>query len=447
MDDLLLRQVPQSIEAEQAVLGSMLIDPACVPVVIDALAAEDFYVELNRLVFETIYSMFVGNRPIDPVTVLDEMRMAGTIPETGARDFFFQLMDVTPTSANVGEYIRIVRSKSLLRELMNAGSDIYEMARSEAGDAADIAESAEQKIYSVRQGREIKGLVPIKSAIKEVYDRLDELSKNPGKLPGIPTGLSELDTALGGLNRSDLLLIASRPGMGKTSIALNMALNAAKKSGKKIVIFQLEMSREQLAARILSNEALVDSNKLRTGELSEDDWVKIARATNVVSRTGIYIDDNPTIKVGEMKAKARRLGDDLGLIIIDYLQLMQPEKRGENRVNEVSDISRALKIMAKELNVPVLCLSQLSREPEKRSDKRPMLSDLRESGAIEQDADIVLFLYRDDYYNEDSEERNVAECIISKNRHGPTGTIKLQWLGQFTTFSSRETRYDERSDN
>jgi replicative DNA helicase len=279
----------------------------------------------------------------------------------------------------------------------------------------------------------------------EVYDHLDELSRNQGRLPGLPTGFDEVDEVISGLNRSDLILIASRPGMGKTSFALNIALNAAKRSEKSVAFFSLEMSREQLVMRLISNECLVDLKKLVTGRLNEEDWTGIARASAVLSKTDIRVDDNPAINVNEMKAKCRRL-DHLGLIIIDYLQLMQGTRNYDNRTQEVGEISRSLKIMAKELNVPVVCLSQLSRANESRSDKRPMLSDLRESGAIEQDADIVLFLYRDEYYNEDTTEKNVAECIVAKNRHGETGKISMQWLPQYTMFSSREWKHDSLPD-
>jgi len=444
VDELLTRQIPHSQEAEQAVIGSMLIDPACVPDAISMLHAEDFYIEENRAIFETIFSMFTASEKIDAVTVLEELKSLGLYDNAGGRTYLMQLMDITPTSANMREYAKIVRDKSMLRGIHTAASEIVKIVEDGEGDASDIAELSEQKIFAVRQGREIKGVTHIKSAIKEAYDRIDDIIKAGGKLPGVPTGLSELDNFIGGLNKSDLILLASRPGMGKTSIALNMAMNAAKKTpDKAIVIFQLEMSKEQLATRLLSSEALIDSRKLRMADLTEEDWVKIARASTEISRNKIYIDDNPTITVAEMKAKLRRLPMDIGLVVIDYLQLMQSGKRSENRVQEVSEISRSLKILAKELNVPVLCLSQLSRASEQRSDKRPMLSDLRESGAIEQDADLVLFLYRDDYYNEDTEEKNIAECIVAKNRHGATGTIKLQWLGQFTTFTSQDRIHNE----
>jgi replicative DNA helicase len=442
MDELFSRQSPYSVEAEQAVLGSMLISSACVPGVIEQLKPEDFYVETNRLIFDTISQMFTEGRPIDPVTVLDEMKAAG-YKNHANREYFLQLIETTPSATNVEEYTGIVRGKSMLRELQQASSEIIDLTRKEEEDPQTIADLAEQKIYAVRQGREVKGFASINEAIREVYDQLDELAANPGKLPGIPTGFSMLDQYIGGLNKSDLILMAARPGMGKTAIALNMALHAARKSGKTVVIFQLEMSKSQLATRLLSSEALVDSKKLRMGNLNDDDWQRMAGATDLLQKLPILIDENSGITVPEMKAKCRRLGKDLGLIVIDYLQLMHSPKHSDNRVQEVAEISRSLKIMAKELQVPVLCCSQLSRGPEGRSDKRPMLSDLRESGSIEQDADIVLFIYRDDYYNNESEKKNSAELIVAKNRHGETGTVELQWMGQFTSFATQETRHNE----
>ena len=442
MDELLMRQVPHSIEAEQAVLGSIFIDPSRVLEIVELLDPGDFYMENNRMIFETICHMFTEGKAIDPVTVLDEMKALG-YKEQADRDYFLQLINITPTAVNAVEYAKIVRGKNMLRELQQVSNDILELTYTEQDDAQSVAEFAEQKIYAVRQGREIKGLTDIKTAIRQVYDRLDSLAANPGKLPGIPTGFSELDQFIGGLNKSDLILLASRPAMGKTSMVLNMALTAATTSDKSVVIFQLEMSGEQLAMRLLSTEALVDNKKLRMGTLNENDWRRIAGASQKLSGAKILIDDNPAISTTEMKSKCRRLGDNLGLVVIDYLQLMQSHRRTENRVQEVAEISRSLKIMAKELNVPILCCAQLSRGPESRTDKRPMLSDLRESGSIEQDADIVLFLYRDDYYNPDSEEKNVAELIVAKNRHGETGKIKLQWLGQFTAFSSQDNIHDQ----
>ena len=445
-EELLGRQMPHSVEAEQAVLGSMLIDARCVPEVIERLRGEDFYLRQNREIFETIYSMFNFSMTIDPVTVLEQMRQNGVYDEAVSGNYILQLMDTTPTAANVGEYVDIVRDKSLLRRIGDTAGAMTAMVAEGTSTAQEVLEAAEQKIYALRQGRAAQGLEHISSVILNVYQRLGELAASDSAIPGLSTGLGDVDAAISGLNNSDLILLAARPGMGKTSMALNILLHAGKYSGKSVVFFSLEMSREQLAMRLISNESFVDNKKLVTGNLSEDDWVKIAAAAAALNQTQILIDDNPTLTVADMNAKCRRV-DNLGLVVIDYLQLMQSaggrQYAGENRQQAVSDISRALKIMAKELNVPVLCLSQLSRANEARSNKRPMLSDLRESGAIEQDADIVMFLYREDYYNEDSENHNLAECIIAKNRHGETRTVELQWLPEYTTFSGIDRRHEE----
>ena len=445
-EELLVRQLPHSAEAEQSVLGSMLIDPRCIPEVIESLKPEDFYLRVNREIYETIYSMFNFSLTIDAITVLDHMRQNGVYNENTSRGYVLQLMEITPTAANVKEYVAIVRDKALLRRVAEAAGELTAMVQAGTGTAQEVLESAEQKIYAIRQGRSAQGLEHISTVILSVYDRLNELAESDSAVPGLSTGLPDVDMAISGLNQSDLILLAARPGMGKTSMALNILLHAGKFSGKTVVFFSLEMSREQLAMRLIAGEAFVDNKKLVTGKLSEEDWEKIAAASAALNRTQILIDDNPALSVADMNAKCRRV-DNLGLVVIDYLQLMQSaggrSYAGENRQQAVADISRALKIMAKELRVPVLCLSQLSRANEARSNKRPMLSDLRESGAIEQDADIVMFLYREDYYDEDSENHNLAECIIAKNRHGETGTVELQWLPEYTTFSSIDRRHQE----
>ena len=445
-EELLIRQLPHSVEAEQAVLGSMLIDARCVPEVVERLKPDDFYLRQNREIYETIHSMFNFSLTIDPVTVLEHMRQNGVYDEHTSRGYVLQLMEVTPTAANVIEYAGIVKDKALLRRIAETAGDITAMIQEGAGTAQEVLEAAEQRIYAIRRGRAALGLEHNSSDIHTVYERLAELAASDSAVPGLSTGLPDVDAAIAGLNKSDLILLAARPGMGKTSFALNVLLHAGKFSGSTVVFFSLEMSREQLAMRLISNESFVELKKLITGRLGEEDWDKIAAASAALNKTQILIDDNPSLSVADMNAKCRRV-DNLGLVIIDYLQLMTsaggPGRSGDNRQQIVSDISRALKIMAKELNVPVVCLSQLSRGPESRSDKRPMLSDLRESGAIEQDADIVMFLYRDEYYNEDSENHNLAECIIAKNRHGETRTVELQWLPEYTTFSSLERRHSE----
>ena len=445
-EDLLTRQMPHSLEGEQAVLGSMLIDPECIKDVMDKLQPGDFYLRQNREIFEAIYSMFSYARPVDGITVAEELRKNGTYDEQTTRRYLAELMEITPTSANVMEYVKIVRDKALLRGVAIAASEITAMVQEGIGTAADTLDAAEQKIFAVRRGQSAQDMVPISRVLPDVLERLGEMTESQDHMPGLSSGFSAVDAKITGLNKSDLLLLAARPGMGKTSFALNIALNVARSSRKTVAIFSLEMSAEQLVTRILSGEALVENYRLRTGNLRETDWQKIAAAASVLNQLDIRVDDNPRLSAADMNAKCRRL-DNLGLVVIDYLQLMTSAgdkgNRGENRQQVVSDISRMMKIMAKELNVPVICLSQLSRANEKRDDKRPMLSDLRESGAIEQDADIVMFLYRDDYYNEDSEKHNIAECIIAKNRHGETGKVELRWMPEYTQFATLDNRYDD----
>ncbi len=447
MDELLSRQAPHSLEAEQSVLGSILIDSRCVSEVVGIVRPEDFYLQTNRDIYETIYEMFSYSQVIDPVTVLDKMRERGVYEEQSSTKYLMQLMEITPTAANVKQYATIVHDKALLRRLSETASDIVETVYGGMGSAQDMLEAAEKRIYALRRGNSNESLEHVGTILLKVFDRLSELAEAGSDISGISTGLRDLDKFISGLNKSDLMLLAARPGMGKTSLALNIALNVAKKYPKKTVaFFSLEMSKQQLVTRLISNESFVDNKKLTTGQLSVDEWSKIGIAASALSQTDLRVDDNPSLTVAEMNAKCRRI-DDLALVVIDYLQLMTSAGSkgysGENRQQVVSDISRSLKIMAKELNVPVLCLSQLSRANESRQDKRPMLSDLRESGAIEQDADEVLFIYREDYYNKDTEKQNIAECIVAKNRHGDTGTVELQWLPQFTTFADREWRHNE----
>ncbi|MFI3313252.1 MAG: replicative DNA helicase [Eubacteriales bacterium] len=446
MEDILSRQMPHSLKAEQAVLGSILIDSRCVADVISLLRPDDFYLAKNQEIFETVYSMFNFSQIIDPITVVEKMKERGVFDELSTVQYFGELMDVTPTAANVAQYCHIVRDKALLRRIAEASSDISETVFEEVGTAQEILEAAEKKIFSLRNDGGTDSLEHVGTILLKVYDRLNELSQSGSAIPGLSSGFRDLDSKIGGLNKTDLILIAARPGMGKTSIALNICLHAAKHSQKAVVFFSLEMSKEQLVMRLLSNESFVDNHNLLTGQLSDEEWNKLSTASSALSQTDLRTDDNPAITVAEMNAKCRRV-DNLGLVVIDYLQLMTSAggsgKQSDNRTQVVSEISRALKIMAKELSVPVICLSQLSRANEKRPDKRPMLSDLRESGAIEQDADAVMFLYRDDYYNPETEEKNVAECIIAKNRHGETGTVKLQWLPQYTTFADREWKHSE----
>lgn len=439
MDELLHRQMPHSIEAEQAVLGSILIDERCVGEVIGALRAADFYSTVNKEIFESITSMFNYSKAIDPVTVLDQMREDGVYTEISP-GYIRDLMFITPTAANVMKYVEIVRDRALLRLIADAGGYISDMAVSGEGGAMNILEAAEKRIYNLRQGRNREGLEPISKIIVEVYEQVYAASKSGQFIPGLSTGLPDVDRAILGLNKSDFILIASRPGMGKTSIALNIALSVAKTSGKTVAVFSLEMSREQLALRLLSSESFIDGKRLQSGRINNDEWSKLADVAASLGKAKLLINDDPSLTVTDMNAQCLRV-QDLGLIVIDYIQLMQSASgakgyQSDNRVNVVSEISRMMKIMAKELNVPVLCLSQLNRASAGRKNKRPMLSDLRESGAIEQDADVVLGLYRDDYYDENSENPNVVECIILKNRRGETGTLELQWIPEYTKYQS-----------
>ena len=443
-EELIQRQQPQSLEAEQAVLGSILIDSRCIADVIGVLRPEDFYLQQNREIYETIYTMFNFSQTIDPVTVLDKMRELGVYHDN-SRDYIQQLMEITPTAANAARYAGIVRDKAMLRGLAQAAADISETVYSQVGTPAEMLESAEKKIYALRKGERGDSLEHIGTVLHKVFDRLTELSQSDSAIPGLSTGLVDLDTKINGLNKSDLILLAARPAMGKSAFALNIGLNVAKKYKKTVAFFSLEMSREQLTMRLLASESFVELQKLSTGKLSDEEWTKLCMASAALSQTDIRIDDNPSVTVADISAKCRRL-DNLGLVIIDYLQLMTGSgygKNSDNRVTVVGEISRALKIMAKELNIPVICLSQLSRAVESRTDKRPIMSDLRESGAIEQDADSVLFLYRDEYYHENSEDKGIAECIVSKNRHGETGTVKLQWIPQYQTFADREWKHAE----
>ena len=446
MDELLGRRTPHSARAEQAVVGSMLIDARCIPDVIGRLKPEDFYIQTNRDIFETIFAMFAYGQTIDPVTVLDQMRARGVCKD-GTEQYLKELMLSTPTAANVLEYAQIVRDRSLMRALGTVADEISKLVYEGSGEADSALEAAERKIYALGKDRSLGGLEPVSTVVQRVYDSISEAADSEGGTPGITTGMKELDSTILGLGPGDLVLVASRPGMGKTSIGLNIALAAAKATGKTVAVFSLEMTREQLVMRHLAAEALVDSKKLQTGRLSPEEWKRIGAASGALSETDIRIDDNPTLTVADMNAQCRRL-KDLGLVVVDYLQLMQSAGSGnswanESRTQAVSDISRMMKIMAKELGVPVLCLSQLSRANEQRQNKRPMLSDLRESGAIEQDADVVMGIYREGYYNSECERPNEAELIILKNRRGQTGTLTMMWLPEYTSFVALDKRHED----
>ena len=429
-------QLPHSIEAEQSVLGAILLDPGCISTALEYIKSDSFYLRQHQQLFSLMISMFSTAKSIDYITVLDEAVSAQIFDsEQAAKVYLAQLMEMVPTTANVESYCRIVQERHYLRSLIQVAHEIIDNVNEAQGNAKNMLDLAEQRIYEIRQGRDATGLTKINDVIIQTYDQLQKLSsEDRNQYLGLKTGFSALDRITTGLNKSDLILIAARPAMGKTAFVLNLASNVAKTSKKQVAIFSLEMSKEQLVSRMLSSEA---GHNLRMGTLSAEEWVRLASAAEILSQTEIYLDDIPSATVADMKAKLRRL-PDLGLVVIDYLQLMSTGRRDGNRVQEVSEITRNLKIMAKEMNVPVVTLSQLSRSPDSRTDHRPMLSDLRESGSIEQDADIVMFLYRDAYYNEESEEQNVAECIVAKNRHGETDTVRLHWDGAHTLFTSLE---------
>lgn len=428
---------PHDIEAEQAVLGSMLTDKDAVIEALEVLRKEDFYREDNKTIFEAIFNLYNRAEPIDIITVKDELVTMGKFEAIGGLEYLAVLPDKVPLVSNADRYVKIVEEKSILRNLIKASNDIVSLGYAETEEVDSIMDLAEKRIFEITQKKNTKGYTPIKDILVESFAELERLYNQKTPITGIPTGFADLDYKTAGLHNSDLILVAARPAMGKSAFVLNIATNAAVKANVPVVIFNLEMSKEQLVNRMLCSEAMVDSNKVRTGKIEEDDWVKLATALGPLSEAPIYIDDTPGISIMEIRAKCRKLKleKNIGLVIIDYLQLVQGSgKRNASREQEISEISRSLKILAKELDVPVIALSQLSRAAEQRQDHRPMLSDLRESGAIEQDADIVMFLYRDDYYNENSEKKNIAEVTLAKHRGGSTGTVNLRWLGSYTKF-------------
>lgn len=440
MDDnnlLFSRDLPHSTEAEQSVIGAIIANPSVIPEVMELVKPEYFYSKQHRAIYSVILRMYTGGQPADLVTILNEIEKLN-IFETSAegRRYLAEIANTLPSTANVASYCKIVSEKYMIRSLANIAGNILASIRDGENDSQLLLDSAEQQIYDIRQGRDINGLVPISDAILEAYDRLGKISgPDKEKYIGARTGYTLLDSIISGLNKSDLIIIAARPAMGKTAFAMNIAVNVAKRTEKDVVTFNLEMSKEQLALRMLSTESLVDSNRLRNGRITGDEWVNLATGAGYLSTLPMFIDDTAGMTVQQIKSKLRKVRN-LGLVVIDYLQLITTSSNYNNRAVEVSEITRQLKIMAKELNVPVILLSQLSRGVESRTDKRPMLSDLRESGSIEQDADIVLFLYRDAYYNKESTKQNISECIIAKNRHGETGTVELIWDGRYTRFTN-----------
>ena len=438
MNAQLDRKMPFSLEAEQSVLGSILIDPACLDTMTSIVSIDDFYLEEHQSIYAAMQGMYLKSKNIDVVTLIDELVKEGVYDDAGGKEYIRLIAETVPTAANVKDYAEIVRDKSTLRALIGACEDVTEAAYTEEEEVERLVEMAESKIYAIAEQKDNKNFVHIKDALLQVYNHLQQLITNREETQGMKTGFSGLDRVLVGMGKSDLVLVGARPGMGKTSFAMNVAVSAARRSGKAVCVFSLEMSAEQLVTRLLSSEALVDSYHLRSGELTDEDWQKLAHASSILSDCQILIDDTTGMTVTGMMAKLRRV-KNLGLVVIDYLGLMQSEHRNDNRVQEVSEISRNLKLMAKEFEVPVICCAQLSRGPESRTDKRPMLSDLRDSGAIEQDADIVMFLYREEYYKDKENPQNTAEVIVAKNRHGSTGKVEMGWLGQYTKFTTIDT--------
>ena len=436
---------PHDIEAEQAIIGSMLTDKDAVIAAIEILREQDFYREDNRIIYSAILNLYNRSEPIDIITLKAELKSMGKLEAVGGLEYIVQLPDRVPTTSNVEQYIKIVEEKSMLRALIKTADELITLGYDPTQEVEQVIDTAEKKIFEVMQKKNQKGYSSMKDILIDTFTQLEQLYNQKEMITGVPTGFADLDYRTSGLHNSDLILVAARPAMGKSAFALNIATHAAVRGKVPVAIFSLEMSKEQMANRILCSEAMVDSAKVRTGKIDDEEGGKLAAASGELSEAGIYIDDTPGISVMEIRAKCRKmkLEKNIGLVVIDYLQLVQGSNRkGGSREQEIAEISRSLKILAKEINVPVIALSQLSRAPEQRVDHRPMLSDLRESGSIEQDADIVMFLYRDDYYNEDTDKKNIAEVIIAKHRSGATGTVELLWLGNYTKFANID-RYRE----
>ena len=434
---------PHDAEAEQAVLSSMFIDREAVSVAMEVLKGDDFYRPDNRAVFEAALELFAKGEPIDIITVKNRLEEKGIFEQVGGIGYISQIAASVGSSVNIRNYAKIVKDKAVLRTLIKTTGEITQQCYDGKESINHILDNAEQGIFNIMEGRSSSGIFHIKDVAVSAFERIEDIYKNKGKLTGVPSGFADFDAKTAGLQPSDLILLAARPSMGKTAFALNIAQNAAIRANVPVAIFSLEMSKEQLVNRMLCSEAMIDAQKLRTGELNEDDWPKLIQAIGPLSQADIYIDDTPGVSPMDIRAKCRKLKLEkgVGLILIDYLQLMSSDSKTDSRQQEISEISRSLKAIAREMNAPVVALSQLSRACESRTDHRPMLSDLRESGAIEQDADVVAFLYRDEYYFPDTEKKNQAELIIAKQRNGPTGTVDLMWLGQYTKFANMMKNY------
>lgn len=444
-EEQLIRKVaPNNVEAEKSVIGAMLMDSDAIMTVSEIVKADDFYQKQYGAIYEGILELYNTGVPVDVLTLQEHLKAKGVPEEMYSVEVLGALLNAVPTSANVKYYATIVHEKAVLRKLISTTEKITERCYLDKENIEDILEATEKNVFELVQERSSGDYVDIKDVVMESLERIDAAAKANGKITGIPSGFIDLDYRMSGLQPSDLILIAARPSMGKTAFVLNIAQHIAVKKNVTAAIFSLEMSKVQLVNRMLSLESLVEAQQIRNGDLTENDWTSLIEAADSIAHSKLIIDDTPSISVGELRSKCRKykLEHDLGIIIIDYLQLMTGSKNSESRQQEVSDISRNLKAIARELNVPVIALSQLSRSVESREDKRPMLSDLRESGAIEQDADVVMFIYRDDYYHKDSEDKGIAEVIVAKQRNGPTGTVKLKWLPEYTKFANLEKNFN-----
>jgi replicative DNA helicase len=440
-----MRSLPQSIEAEQSVLGSMIIDKNAIAKVLEGLEEEDFYRDGHKIIYRSILEMFRNDIAIDLLTLLEYLKSTDMLERAGGVTYITELSASVPTTANLSAYIKIVSDKSTLRRLIKSSTTIIEESYNNQSNVEDVVDSAEKKIFNIAEKRTTKDFEPLSDVLERGFAQIEKLFNNKGTITGVGSGFTDLDAKTSGFQSGDMVLIAARPSMGKTTFALNIVEYAALKENKSVVVFSLEMSKEQLAYKLLCSEANVDMLRLRTGTLEDKDWENIAMAAGPLSKAKIYIDDTAGVTVMEMRSKCRRLKIEYGidLIVIDYLQLMSGGTGTDNRQQEVSEISRSIKALAKEMECPVIALSQLSRAPEQRADHRPMLSDLRESGSIEQDADVVMFLYRDEYYNKETEDKNIGECIMAKQRNGPVGTVKLAWLGQYSKFGNLDVIHRE----
>lgn len=444
MEASAMRSLPQSTEAEQSVIGSMIIDKTAIAQVLERLKEEDFYRDGHKILYKAIKEMFQKDMAVDLLTILEYLKSTDMLEKTGGVTYISELSASVPTTANLSAYIKIVEEKSLLRKLIKSSTKIIEESYNGQDDVEKVLDAAQKKIFDIAEKKNSGDYEALSSVLERGFLEIERLFNNRGEITGVSSGIKDLDEKTSGFQKGEMVLIAARPSMGKTTFALNIAETAALRHGKSVVIFSLEMPREQLAYKLLCSEASVDMLKLRTGNLDDEDWERIAKATGPLSKAKIYIDDTAGLSVMEMRSKCRKIKMEHGIdmILIDYLQLMSGSNT-ESRQQEVSEISRSIKALAKEMECPVIALSQLSRAPEQRADHRPMLSDLRESGSIEQDADVVMFLYRDEYYNKESEDRGTAECIIAKQRNGPVGTVKMAWIGAHSKFADLDLVHGE----